>query len=63
VYRAVVEGLEVMTLQELEDEATVRPRIDHPDLAAAWMSRAGFGAYPTLFAGTVMHAWAMDAAK
>jgi hypothetical protein len=55
VYQALDDGQEVMILQEITDEVTARQWIDHPDAAAEWISNAGFGAYPTLFVGTLAH--------
>ncbi len=55
VYRALDDGREVMILQEIEDELSARQWIDHPDAAAEWMSKAGFGAYPTQFVGRFAH--------
>lgn len=60
VYQALDDGQEVMILQEIADEVTARQWIDHPDAAAEWMSRAGFGAYPTLFVGKLAHVMAVD---
>ena len=55
VYRAFDDGHEVLILQEIENEASARRWIDHPDAAAEWLSRAGFGAYPSLFVGKFAH--------
>lgn len=55
VYDAFDDGHEVLILQEIEDETSARRWIDHPDAAAEWMSRAGFGAYPSLFVGKLAH--------
>ena len=55
VYHAFDDGHEVLILQEIENETSARRWIDHPDAAAEWMSRAGFGAYPTLFVGKFAH--------
>lgn len=55
VYRALDDGREVMILQEIDNELSARQWIDHPDAAAEWMSRAGFGAYPTQFVGRLAH--------
>ena len=60
VYRALDDGHEVMILQELEDEATARRWIAHPDAAAEWMSRADFGGYPTIFVGALAHVLAIE---
>lgn len=60
VYQALDDGHEVMILQEITDEADARKWIDHPDAAAEWMSKAGFGAYPTLFVGTLAHVMTVD---
>jgi hypothetical protein len=55
VYHAFDDGHEVLILQEIENETRARRWIDHPDAAAEWMSRAGFGAYPSLFVGKFAH--------
>lgn len=55
VYRAFDSGHEVMILQEIDDEATARRWVEHPDVAAEWMSAAGFAAYPTVFVGSLVH--------
>ncbi|MGV9799328.1 fatty-acid--CoA ligase [Mycobacterium sp. NPDC003449] len=55
VYRALDDGQEVMILQEIEDEVSARRWIDHPDAAAEWMTKAGFGGYPNLFVGKLAH--------
>ncbi|TFV58049.1 fatty-acid--CoA ligase [Mycobacterium sp. PS03-16] len=60
VYRALDDGHEVMILQEIESELSARQWIDHPDAAAEWMSKAGFGAYPTVFVGTLAHIMSVD---
>jgi hypothetical protein len=60
VYQALDDGQEVMILQEIDHEANARQWIDHPDASAEWMSRAGLGAYPTLFVGRLAHVMAVD---
>ncbi len=60
VYRALDDGHEVMILQEIDSELSARQWIDHPDAAAEWMSKAGFGAYPTVFVGTLAHIMSVD---
>jgi hypothetical protein len=40
-----------MILQHLDDEDSARRWIDHPDIAAPWIARAGVGAYPPVFVG------------
>jgi hypothetical protein len=60
VYRALDDGHEVMILQELEDEATARRWIAHPDAAAEWMLRADLRGYPAMFVGTVAHVLAIE---
>jgi hypothetical protein len=60
VYRALDDGHEVMILQEIQDEASARQWIDHPDAAAEWMSHAGLGAYPTQFVGRFAHLMSID---
>ena len=51
IFRAFDDGHEVMILQHLDDEDSARRWIDHPDIAAPWISRAGVGAYPPVFVG------------
>lgn len=60
VYQALDDGHEVMILQEMDSEAAARHWIDHPDGSAEWMSRAGFGAYPSLFVGKLAYLMALD---
>jgi heme-degrading monooxygenase HmoA len=60
VYRALDDGREVMILQEIEDEASARQWIEHPDAAAEWMSQAGLGAYPTQFVGRFAHLMSIE---
>jgi hypothetical protein len=60
VYQALDDGQEVMILQEIQDEASARHWIDHPDAAAEWMSHAGLGAYPTQFVGRFAHLMSLD---
>ncbi|BBY15978.1 fatty-acid--CoA ligase [Mycolicibacterium litorale] len=60
VYQALDDGQEVMILQEIDDERSARQWIDHPDASAEWMSRAGLGAYPTLFVGKLAHVMTVD---
>ena len=60
VYRALDDGREVMVLQEIEDPGAAREWINHPDTAAEWMSRAGFGAYPAVFVGRLAHVMTID---
>jgi hypothetical protein len=60
VYRALDDGHEVMILQEIDNELSARQWIDHPDGSAEWMSKAGFGAYPSLFVGTLSHILTVD---
>jgi hypothetical protein len=59
IYRAFDDGREVMILEEIDSEANVRKWIDKPDAAAEWMSRAGLGAYPSMFVGKVAHVMTM----
>lgn len=54
LFQAFDDGQEVMILQELDDEDSVRSWIDHPDAAAQWMTGQGRGAYPPLFVGRFM---------
>jgi hypothetical protein len=61
VYRALDDGQEVMILQEIDSEVSARQWIDHPDASAEWMTRAGFGAYPSLFVGRLAHIMSIDA--
>jgi hypothetical protein len=51
IFRAFDDGHEVMILQELDDEDRARRWIEHPDIAAPWIARAGVGAYPPVFVG------------
>ncbi len=60
VYRALDDGHEVMILQEMDSEIAAREWIDHPDGSAVWMSRAGFGAYPSLFVGKLASLMTLD---
>ena len=60
VYRALDDGREVMILQEIDNEINARQWIDHPDTAAEWMSKSGFGAYPTQFVGKFAHLMSID---
>lgn len=60
VYRALDDGQEVLILQEIDDERRARQWIAHPDASAEWMSRAGLGAYPTLFVGKLAHILTVD---
>jgi hypothetical protein len=60
VYSALDDGHEVLILQEIDNERDARQWIDHPDASAEWMSRAGFGAYPTLFVGKLAHVMSVD---
>jgi hypothetical protein len=53
VYRALDTEREVMILQDVENEAVARRWTSRPDAAAEWISAAGFGAYPTVFVGTL----------
>lgn len=55
VYQALDDGQEVMILQEVENEISARRWIDHPDAAAEWMTKAGFGGYPSLFVGKLAY--------
>lgn len=60
IYRALDDGREVMILQEIDNEINARHWIDHPDAAAEWMSKAGFGLYPTQFVGKFAHLMSID---
>jgi hypothetical protein len=51
IFRAFDDGHEVMILQHLDDEESARRWIEHPDVAAPWIARAGVGAYPPVFVG------------
>jgi hypothetical protein len=51
IFRAFDDGHEVMILQHLDDEESARRWIEHPDIAAPWIARAGVGAYPPVFVG------------
>lgn len=62
-YQAFDDGREVMILSEVDDEDKARRWVDHPDAAAEWMSRAGFGAYPSLFVGRLAHVMSIEATR
>lgn len=51
VFHAFDDAQEVLVLQEIENEESARRWIEHPDVAAEWMSHAGIGVYPPLFVG------------
>lgn len=51
LFQAFDDGREVMILQQLDDEDSARRWIDHPDVAAQWMTGSGVGAYPPVFVG------------
>jgi heme-degrading monooxygenase HmoA len=52
IFRAFDDAHEVMILQYIDDEDRARRWIEHPDVAAQWMTGAGVGPYPPLFIGT-----------
>jgi hypothetical protein len=52
IFRAFDDGHEVFILQDIDDEERARRWIEHPDVVAQWMTRAGVGPYPPLFIGT-----------
>ena len=52
IFQAFDDGHEVLILQDIDDEDRARRWIEHPDVVAQWMTRAGVGAYPPLFVGT-----------
>ncbi|MBV8860303.1 MAG: fatty-acid--CoA ligase [Mycobacterium sp.] len=52
IFRAFDDGHEVLILQDIDDEDRARRWIEHPDVVAQWMVRAGAGPYPPLFLGT-----------
>jgi heme-degrading monooxygenase HmoA len=60
VYRAFDDGQEVLILQEVDNEDSVREWIAHPDRTAEWMSGAGLGAYPSVFVGRLAHIMSID---
>lgn len=60
IYRAFDDSNEVMILHDVRDETSAMHWIDHPEAAAAWLSHAGHGAYPTIFVGTLTHLMALD---
>jgi hypothetical protein len=51
VFRSFDDPQEAMILQEIDDEASARRWIEHPDAAAVWMRNTGVGVYPPLFVG------------
>lgn len=51
VFQAFDDEHEVLIMSELPDEQRARRWIDHPDVAAEWMSGAGAGPYPPIFVG------------
>ncbi|AKK30745.1 hypothetical protein [Mycobacterium sp. EPa45] len=60
IFQAFDDDHEVMILQELEDEADAFSWVNHPDVAAAWMSHTGVGAYPPVFVGRLQHIMRLD---
>jgi hypothetical protein len=60
IFRAFDDGHEVMILQELDDEDRARRWIEHPDIAAPWIARAGVGAYPPVFVGKLFDMMRID---
>ncbi len=51
VFHSFDDPQEAMILQEIDDEASARRWIEHPDATAAWMRNTGVGVYPPLFVG------------
>lgn len=60
IYRAFDDPNEVMLLHEVTDEISALRWIDHPDVAEAWLSHTGHGAYPTPFVGRLSHLMSLD---
>jgi hypothetical protein len=60
VYRAFDNEHEVLILQEVDSESSARRWIEHPAAIAEWMTGAGFGAYPSVFVGTLAHTMSID---
>ena len=60
IFRAFDDEHEVMILQELDDEDRARRWIEHPDIAAPWIDRAGVGAYPPVFVGKFVDMMRID---
>ncbi|MGH3633615.1 fatty-acid--CoA ligase [Mycobacterium sp.] len=63
IFRAFDDGQEVMILQELDDDNAARRWIEHPDVAAEWMTGPGMGAYPPLFVGKFVDVMRIEATK
>jgi hypothetical protein len=51
MFSAFDDPLEVMMLLQIDDEAHAEHWLSYSDLAAAWLERAGIGAYPPVFTG------------
>jgi heme-degrading monooxygenase HmoA len=60
IFRAFDDGQEVLILQELDNENRARRWIEHPDVVAQWMTRAGVGPYPPLFVGRFVDMMRID---
>lgn len=60
IFRAFDDSQEVLILQEIDDEDRARRWIEHPDVVAQWMTRAGVGAYPPLFVGRLVDMMRID---
>ena len=60
IFRAFDDGHEVLILQDIDDEDRARRWIEHPDVVAQWMTRAGVGPYPPLFMGTFVDMLRID---
>lgn len=53
IYRAVDDGDEIMSLQEIETLARARAWLHYPEIAAEFYQEAGVGVYPPIFVGTM----------
>jgi hypothetical protein len=60
IFRAFDDAHEVLILQEIDDEDRARRWIEHPDVVAQWLTRAGEGAYPPLFVGRFVDLMRID---
>jgi hypothetical protein len=56
IYRAFDTPGEVMFLQQLASVENALKWVDRPEIAAAWLSAAGVGAYPPVFVGRFVSA-------
>lgn len=51
IFQAFDDEHEALIMSELPDEESARRWIEHPDVAAEWISGAGVGPYPPVFVG------------